>query len=77
MDELEKAIKLLEDKNLVWSEDFDTIRLELTQLMRKAADVEYHKLEAELDALAKAVNNEGSNNARRTRTTKKDSSLQS
>ena len=77
MDELEKAIKLIEDKNLVWSEDFDSIRLELTQLMRKAADVEYHKLEAELDALAKAVNNEGSNNARRTRTTKKDSSLQS
>jgi hypothetical protein len=77
MDELEKAIKLIEDKNLVCSEDFDSIRLELTQLMRKAADVEYHKLEAELDALAKAVNNEGSNNARRTRTTKKDSSLQS
>jgi len=77
MDELEKAIKLIEDKNLVWSEDFDSIRLELTQLMRKAADVEYHRLEAELDALAKAVNNEGSNNARRTRTTKKDSSLQS
>jgi hypothetical protein len=44
VDELEKAIKLLEDKNLVWSGDFDTIRLELTQLMRKAADVEYHKL---------------------------------
>ena len=77
MDELEKAIKLLEDKNLVWSQDFDTIRLELTQLMRKAADVEYHKLEAELDALAKSVSNEGSNNARRTRTTKKDSSVQS
>jgi hypothetical protein len=69
MDELEKAIKLLEDKNLVWSEDFDTIRLELTQLMRKAADIEYHKLEAELDALAKSVNNEGSNNARGTHTT--------
>jgi len=77
VDELEKAIKLLEDKNLVWSQDFDTIRLELTQLMRKAADVEYHKLEAELDALAKSVSNEGSNNARRTRTTKKDSSVQS
>jgi hypothetical protein len=77
MDELEKAINLLEDKNLVWSEDFDTIRLELTQLMRKAADVQYHKLEAELDALAKSVSNEGSNNARRTRTTKKDSSVQS
>jgi len=70
MNELEKAIKLLEDKNLVWSEDFDTIRLELTQLMRKAADVEYHKLEAELDALARQVSNEGSNNARRPTTTK-------
>jgi hypothetical protein len=63
MDELEKAIKLLEDKNLVWSQDFDTIRLELTQLMRKAADVEYHRLEAELDTLAKQVSNEGNNNA--------------
>lgn len=68
MDELEKAIKLLEDKNLVWSEDFDTIRLELTQLMRKAADEQYHELEAELDALAKQINNEGSNNARGTHT---------
>jgi hypothetical protein len=68
MDELEKAIKLIEDKNLVWSEDFDTIRLELTQLMRKAADIEYHRLEAELDALAKAVTDEGSNNARGTHT---------
>ena len=76
MDELEKAIKLLEDKNLVWSKDFDTIRLELTQLMRKAADVEYHKLEAELDALAKQVMNEGNNNAWRTNTTKQTSSLQ-
>ena len=71
MDELEKAVKLLEDKNLVWSRDFDTIRLELTELLRKAADVEYHKLEAELDALARQISNEGSNNARRTDTTKK------
>jgi hypothetical protein len=31
--------------------------------MRKAADVEYHRLEAELDALAKQVSNEGNNNA--------------
>lgn len=68
MDELEQAIKLLEDKNLVWSEDFDTIRLELTQLMRKAANEQYHELEAELDALAKQISNEGSNNARGTHT---------
>jgi hypothetical protein len=69
MDELEKAIKLLEDKNLVWSQDFDTIRLELTQLLRKAADVEYHRLEAELDALARQLSNEGKNNARGITTT--------
>jgi len=69
MDELEKAIKLLEDKNLVWSQDFDTIRLELTQLMRKAADVEYHRLEAKLDALARQLSNEGKNNARGITTT--------
>jgi hypothetical protein len=62
--ELAKAIRLLEDKNLVWSEDFDTIRLELTQLLRKAAEVEYHKLEAELDGLAQSLINEGSKNAR-------------
>jgi hypothetical protein len=69
MNEIHKAIKLLEDENLVWSGDFDTIRLELTELLRKAADVEYHRLEAELDALAKQVSNEGSNNARGTTTT--------
>ena len=72
MDDIEKAIKLLEDKNLVWSQDFDTIRLELKELLRKAAEVEYHKLEAELDGLAQSLVNEGSNNARGTRTTTKE-----
>jgi hypothetical protein len=63
MDELEKALKLLEDKNLVWSKDFDTIRLELSQLMRKAAEVRYRELEAELESLANSITNEGKNNA--------------
>jgi len=63
MDELEKALKLLEDKNLVWSQDFDTIRLELSQLMRKAAEVRYRELEAELDSLANSITNEGKNDA--------------
>ena len=63
MDELEKALKLLEDKNLVWSKDFDTIRLELSQLMRKAAEVRYRELEAELDRLANSITDEGKNNA--------------
>jgi hypothetical protein len=72
VDELVKAAKLLEDKNLVWSQDFDTIRLELTQLLRKAIDVQYHELEAELDRLAKSLMNEGSDNARRNDTTSKE-----
>jgi hypothetical protein len=72
VNELAKAVKLLEDKNLVWSEDFDTIRLELTQLLRKAADVQYYELEAELDRLAQSLMNEGSNNARRNGTTSKE-----
>lgn len=63
MDELQKAVKVLEDNNLVWSQDFDTIRLELSQLMRKAAEVRYRELEAELDSLVKAITNEGENNA--------------
>jgi hypothetical protein len=63
MDELEKALKMLDDKNLVWSQDFDTIRLELSQLMRKAAEVRYRELEAELDRLANSITDEGKNNA--------------
>jgi hypothetical protein len=63
VDELQKAVKVLEDNNLVWSQDFDTIRLELSQLMRKAAEVRYRELEAELDSLVKAITNEGENNA--------------
>lgn len=63
MDELQKAVKVLEDSNLFWSQDFDTIRLELSQLMRKAAEVRYRELEAELDSLVKAITNEGENNA--------------
>ena len=77
MDELEKALKLLEDKNLVWSKDFDTIRVELSELMRKAAEVRYRELEAELESLANSITNEGKNDAWRIRTTKKDTSLQS
>lgn len=61
---LDDAIKLLEDKNLVWSQDLDTMRVELAQLMRKAADVQYRELEVELDRLAQQITNEGSNNAR-------------
>jgi len=63
VDEIQKAVELLEDESLVWSGDFDTIRLELTQLLRKAAEVRHLELEAELGSLVKAITNEGENNA--------------
>lgn len=34
MELLEEALKLLEDKNLVWSTDFDNIRIELAKWLR-------------------------------------------
>ena len=75
MDKVEKAVELLEDNNLVWSEDFETIRLELSHLIRKAAKVKYSELEAELDRLAEGLVGEGSNNARGTNTNETHSAL--
>jgi hypothetical protein len=52
MDELAQAIKLLEDKNLVWSEDFESIRKHLADLLAKAERIEYAVLEPEIGDLA-------------------------
>ena len=52
MDELAQAIKLLEDKNLVWSEDFERIRKHLADLLAKAERIEYAVLEPEIGDLA-------------------------
>ena len=52
MDKFPEALKLLNDQNLVWSEDFESIRKNLALLMAKAWEMEYAGLEPELGDLA-------------------------
>lgn len=50
--DINEAIKLLKDDNLVWSNDFETIRRNLARLMEKIFQIEYHWLEPEIGDLA-------------------------
>jgi hypothetical protein len=52
VEEFSNALELLNDKNLVWSEDFESIRKNLALLMAKAWEMEYAGLEPELGDLA-------------------------
>lgn len=69
--EIIEAINLLKDENLIWSADFDTIRLDLANVLLKAIQVEYHYLEPEISTIAlKLVRDvERGTNVRRTQTT--------
>ena len=51
MEKFPEALKLLNDQNLVWSEDFESIRKNLALLMAKAWEMEYAGLEPELGDL--------------------------
>jgi len=52
VDKFPEALTLLNDQNLVWSEDFESIRKNLALLMAKAWEMEYAGLEPELGDLA-------------------------
>ena len=52
MEEFSKALQLLNDDHLVWSDDFESIRKNLAGLMAKAWEMEYAGLEPELGDLA-------------------------
>ncbi len=52
MEEFSQALELLNDDNLVWSDDFESIRKNLALLMAKAWEMEYAGLEPELGNLA-------------------------
>ena len=52
MDKFPEALTLLNDQNLVWSDDFESIRKNLALLMAKAWEMEYAGLEPELGDLA-------------------------
>ena len=67
MEKFPEALKLLNDQNLVWSEDFENIRKNLALLMAKAWEMEYAGLEPELGDLA--LNLVRGTNVRRPETT--------
>ena len=52
MEKFPEALSLLNDQNLVWSEDFESIRKNLALLMAKAWEMEYAGLEPEIGHLA-------------------------
>ena len=52
MEEFSNALELLNDDNLVWSDDFESIRKNLALLMAKAWEMEYAGLEPEIGDLA-------------------------
>jgi hypothetical protein len=52
VEDFSKALSLLNDKNLVWSDDFESIRTNLASLMAKSWEMEYAGLEPEIGNLA-------------------------
>jgi hypothetical protein len=70
VEDFSEALRLLDDKNLVWSEDFESIRKNLALLMAKAWEMEYAGLEPELGDLA--LNLVRGQNARESDTTEQD-----
>ena len=66
MEEFSNALDLLNDENLVWSDDFESIRKNLALLMAKAWEMEYAGLEPEIGDLA--LNLVRGQNARRPNT---------
>jgi hypothetical protein len=52
VEDFSSAIQLLNDENLVWSDDFESIRKNLAVLMAKAWEMEYIGLEPEIGDLA-------------------------
>jgi hypothetical protein len=71
VDKFPDALQLLNDRNLVWSEDFESIRKNLALLMAKAWEMEYAGLEPELGDLA--LNLIRGENVRRPKTAAKNS----
>jgi hypothetical protein len=70
VEDFSEALRLLDDKNLVWSKDFESIRKNLALLMAKAWEMEYAGLEPELGDLA--LNLVRGQNARESHTAETD-----
>jgi hypothetical protein len=49
--EIDKAIRILRDDNLVWDEDFEQIRYPLADLLDVATQFEYRHIEDQIDKI--------------------------
>jgi len=67
VEDFSQALELLKDDNLVWSDDFESIRKNLCLLIAKIWEMEYHSLEPEVGDLA--LNLVRGHNARESNTT--------
>jgi hypothetical protein len=74
--DLTKAINLLKDDNLIWSNDFESVRIPLAGVLVKATQVEYHHLEPEITELCLRLISERETNARELGTTADSSTMQ-
>lgn len=74
--DLTKAINLLKDDNLVWSNDFESVRIPLAGVLVKATQVEYHHLEPEITELCLRLISERESYARELETTSDSSTMQ-
>ena len=75
--DLTKAINLLKDDNLIWSNDFESIRIPLAGVLVKATQVEYHHLEPEITELCLRLISERESYARELGTTDESSTMPS
>jgi hypothetical protein len=75
--DLTKAINLLNDDNLIWSSDFESIRIPLAGVLVKATQVEYHHLEPEITELCLRLISERESHARELKTTGEKPAMQS
>jgi hypothetical protein len=53
--QIDKAIRLLRDDNLVWDEDFEAIRQPLANLLDTATQFEYRHIEDQIDAIVSVL----------------------
>lgn len=74
--DLTKAINLLKDDNLIWSNDFESVRIPLAGVLVKATQVEYHHLEPEITELCLRLISERESYAREPQTTNQESTMQ-
>jgi hypothetical protein len=55
LERLSAVVRLLSDEHLVWSKDFDAVRLPLARLLARVEQLPSHALDEEVEALLDAL----------------------